>query len=139
MDAIKAARELGRAIQEDERFKAYTLAKEKNDNDDELQYTIGDFNLIRQNLQMEMSKPEEEKKPEKIDELNKSMQDTYQQIMSNPNMAEFTIMKNAVDKMLGEINQIISLCCDGEDPDTCEPAASGCGSAGGCSGCSGCG
>ena len=48
MDAIKAARELGKAIQNDERYKAYIEAKKANDADDELQQLIGEFNLKRQ-------------------------------------------------------------------------------------------
>ncbi len=135
MDAITAARELGKAIQGDERYIAYTKAKQNNDNDSELQNKIGDFNLIRQNLQMEMSKPENEKDSDKINEQNKTMQGVYNEIMSNVNMAEFTITKNAVDKMLNEINQIIGMCCDGEDPDTCQPSDCG----GSCSTCGGCG
>ena len=40
MDAIKAARELGKAIQADPRYKDYVAAKEANDADEELQKLI---------------------------------------------------------------------------------------------------
>lgn len=135
MDTIKYARELGKAIQQDSRFIAYNETKLRNDNDSELQEKIGAFNLTRQNLQMEMSRPEGEKDENKIAELNTAIQSKYNEIMTNTNMAEFTIAKNAVDKMLNEINQIISLCCDGADPDTCEVQDCG----GSCATCGGCG
>ena len=35
MDVIEIARQLGKAIQEDERYSDYVLAKEKNDNEKE--------------------------------------------------------------------------------------------------------
>lgn len=134
MDAIKAARELGKAIQADQRYKDYVVAKEANDKDEELQKLIGEFNLKRQALQLEMQK-EGEADQEKLDRLNKELQDSYAAVMGNVNMANFAIIKNALDNLLNEVNMIISLCCEGEDPDTCTAQAS-CG--GNCSGCSGC-
>lgn len=135
MDAIKAARELGKAIQADERYVAYTKAKEANDADAKLQVLINDFNRKRQLMQIEMQKPEEEKNSETLQKMNKEMQDSYGEVMKNPNMANFVIIKGALDQLLEEVNTIISLCCEGEDPDTCEP--SGC--TGSCATCGGCG
>ena len=103
MDAIKAARELGKAIQADERYVRYNEAMKANDADMELQELIGEFNLARQNVE---------------------------------HMADFTMAKADMDKLLHEINGIIALCCDGEDPDTCEVQAGGC--SGSCSTCGGC-
>ena len=70
MDAIQAVRELGKAIQEDERYIEYAKAKKANDEDTELQNLIGEFNLIRQNAAMEYNKPEEEQDKEKLQKLN---------------------------------------------------------------------
>ncbi|MCL2077708.1 MAG: YlbF family regulator [Oscillospiraceae bacterium] len=136
MDAIMKARELGKAIQGDARFKAYFAAKEKNDTDEGLQNLIGEFNLQRENLSMEISKPDEEKNQEKIDRLNTKMRETYAEIMSNENMKEYSRAKGEVDLLVNQVNQIIAMCCEGDDPDTCQPKD--CGS-GGCSGCKGCG
>jgi len=132
------ARELGRAIQADERYKAYFDAKEINDADEGLQSLIGEFNLLRQKITAEMNKGGEERNPEKIDELNTEAQSVYSQIMGNESMIMFTAAKNAMDNLIRDVSGIISLCCDGEDPDTCqiEPEPiSGCASGGGCSGC----
>ena len=134
MDVIEATRALGKAIQEDERYKAYMKAKEANDNDAELQQLIGEFNLKRQNMQLEMSKEPEQQDKDKLQQMNKDLQESYEKVMGNANMANFAIVKSAVDQMLQEVNGIIGLCCDGEDPETCQPHS--CGSD--CSTCGGC-
>jgi len=135
MDAILAARELGKAIQADSRYKNYVEAKELNDSDSALQDLIGEFNLLRQNLNMEIGNPS--KDDAKVKEYNQKANEVYAQIMSNENMARFTEAKYEMDKLIKEVSGIISLCCDGEDPDTCEFNAAGC--AGSCDGCAGCG
>lgn len=136
MDAIKAARELGKAIQADERYVRYNEAMKANDTDMELQELIGEFNLARQNVALEMSKSKEEQNKEKLDTQNKEMQRLYTLVMQNEHMADFTMAKADMDKLLQEVNGIIALCCDGEDPDTCEVQAGGC--SGSCSTCGGC-
>ena len=136
MDAIKAARELGKAIQADERYVRYNEAMKANDADMELQELIGEFNLARQNVALEMSKSKEEQNKEKLDTQNKEMQRLYTLVMQNEHMADFTMAKADMDKLLHEINGIIALCCDGEDPDTCEVQAGACsGSSSTCGAC----
>ncbi len=138
MDAITAARELGKAIQADPRYKDYVAAKAANDADDGLQKLISDFSAKRQRLSVEMSKEPDEQDGEKIRLMNKEMQDSYGEVMKNVNMANFAVVKNALDMLLNEVNMIISMSCEGEDPETCDPHAShGC--SGSCSTCGGCG
>ena len=138
MDAIQAARELGKAIQADQRYMDYVAAKEANDADEGLQKLIADFSAKRQRLQVEMSKEADQQDGEQIRLMNKEMQDAYGDVMKNVNMANFAIVKNALDMLLNEVNMIISMSCEGEDPETCDPHAShGCG--GNCGTCGGCG
>lgn len=138
MDAIMAARELGKAIQSDPRYKDYVAAKAANDADEGLQKLISDFSEKRQRLSVEMSKDAEDQDGEKIRLMNKEMQDAYGEVMKNVNMANFAVVKNALDMLLNEVNMIISMSCEGEDPETCDPhAAHGCG--GSCATCGGCG
>ncbi len=138
MDAITAARELGKAIQADQRYKDYVAAKAANDADEALQGLISDFSAKRQLLSVEMQKEQSEQDAEKIRLMNKDMQDAYGEVMKNVNMANFAVVKNALDVLLNEVNMIISLSCEGEDPDTCDPHAShGC--SGHCGSCGGCG
>lgn len=135
MTVIELARELGKALQEDERYKKYQESKEKNDKDVELQNMIGEFNVKRMQLNQEMQK--EEKDPEAMQKLDGELKEIYTKIMSNPNMSEFNSAQEAVDKLLNSVNFIITTAANGDDPMTCpeEPPAS-CG--GSCSTCGGC-
>ncbi len=135
MDAIKAARELGKAIQADERYIEYSKAKAANDADEELQQLIGEFNLKRQQVGLEMSKSPEEQDKEKLDAANKEMQRLYTLVMSNEHMADYTMAKQGMDRLAADVNAIISLCINGEDPDTCDYTAC----TGSCATCGGCG
>lgn len=137
MTIIELTRQLGKAIQEDECFADYIQAKERNDADTELQNLIGEFNLIRQNLAMEQSKPAEEQNPEKMAELNEKMQSTYNTIMTNENMADYTMAKAAMDKIMGQVNTILSAALNGDDPMTCPAEIHSC--SGSCGTCGGCG
>ena len=58
MDVIEQVRNLGKAIQSDERFIRYAKARLANDNDKELQAAIGEFNIIRMELDKEISSEE---------------------------------------------------------------------------------
>lgn len=133
MNVIEITRELGKAIQADERYARYLAARSKNDADEELQKQIGEFNMQRMILNREMSKQDRDQ--DKISEMNQKIRDLYADIMRNENMAAYNEAKTAFDDMILEINGIINLCANGEDPATCEPH-SGC--TGSCSTCGGC-
>ena len=133
MDIMTMARELGKALQADERYKAYMTAKENNDNDQELQKLIGEFNIIRMNINQEMSSPEKDE--EKVKQLDQDMRSLYAQIMSRDGMVKFNEAQTALEQLVGDVQQIITMCANGEDPDTCQPS-SGC--SGSCATCSGC-
>ncbi len=139
MTVIEAARELGKVVQADERYIEYINTKNANDADEELQNLIGEFNLIRQNLAMESDKPEGEINNEKVKELTAKMHSAYDAVMSNENMAAFTMAKQGMDKLMSEINTILTYSVEGADPATCpsEPPAADC--TGSCSTCGGCG
>lgn len=139
MTVIEAARELGKVVQADERYIEYINAKNANDADEELQNLIGEFNLVRQNLAMESEKPEGEIDNDKVKELTVKMHSAYDKVMSNENMAAFTMAKQGMDKLMSEINTILTYSVEGADPATCpsEPPAADC--TGSCSTCGGCG
>lgn len=134
MDIIKMTRELGKAIQTDERYINYYKAKEIYEKDEDLQNLIGEFNIKRANLNMEIAKPD--KNAEKLKELDTDIKELYAQIMANVSMIAFNSAKNDMDNMLTQINTVITMCANGEDPDTC-PVSTTC-SPDGCAGCSGC-
>ena len=132
MDVIAQFRELGKAIQKDERFIRYAKARLDNDNNEELQALIGEFNIIRMELDKQLSG--EAKEQATVDELNIKLRDVYSKIMSAPAMVEYNTAKAELDQMVGEINTIISKCLEGEDPETCDTVAC----TGSCSTCGGC-
>lgn len=51
-------------------------------------------------------------------------------------MIVFNAAQQALEGLINNVNQIISLCANGEDPDTCQPST---GCTGSCSTCGGCG
>ncbi len=133
MDVIAKARELGKAIQQDERFIRYAKARLANDDDKELQDAIGEFNLVRMELDREVNS--DEKNDDKVKELNEKLRKVYSSVMSSPAMVEYNTAKAALDTLVNEVNVIISKSIDGEDPDTCD-TSSGC--TGSCDSCGGC-
>lgn len=86
----------GKLIQQDERYKRIDAAKKANDEDEKLQELIAKFNLKRSELSVEMS--QENKNPEKLNQLDKELKALYQEVMANPNMAEFNAAKAEVDR-----------------------------------------
>ncbi len=135
MNVIELARQLGVALQADERFKTFTVAKENNDNDAELQEKIAQFNDLRRQLNMEMSK--EEKDAEAMKSLDGQIKNIYGEIMTRPSMIEYNKAREAMDKLLDSVNFIITMAANGEDPMTCpEEQPHSC--SGSCSSCGGC-
>ncbi len=137
MDVIKAVRELGAAIQKDERYLAFIKAKEANEADIELNGLIGKLNLIQLSYQNESAK--EEPDNNKLEGMDAEFREIYGQIMLNENMKKYEEAKNDVDSMMNYLIQILTLCVNGEDPANCEPQAAEVGCSGNCSSCGGCG
>ena len=135
MDIIEAARQLGAAIQADERFKKLVETRRVNDADTELQELIGQFNVARMSIDNELSKEEGERDEEKIKEFNVTLRQIYGKIMCNDSMMAFNAAKNEFEAVMNKVNGIIELCTQGEDPATCQPAE---GCAGSCATCGGC-
>ncbi|MDD6345147.1 MAG: YlbF family regulator [Oscillospiraceae bacterium] len=133
MDIIKMAREFGKELQKDERYIAYINAKNINDNDEKLQKMIHEFEMKRMEISMESGKPE--KDDERINTLNSELQNLYSEIMQNENMMNFSVKRDEMDNLLNEINSIITMCANGEDPDTCQITHSCSGNCGSCGGC----
>ena len=133
MDLIKQAREMGKAIQASEEYAKLQAAQALNDNDEGLQDLIGRFNLKRMELNNLLAA--DEKDEEKVNKANADLRQLYQDVMNNPNMVAYNEARNAMDALMNQVTSILSMCVNGEDPDTCEPA-SGC--TGSCSTCGGC-
>ncbi len=133
MDVIQLTRELGKAIQADERYADYIRARVANDNDTELQNLIEQFNRGRASLNNEVSKSARDE--EKIESLKNSVGELYSKIMSNEHMTAYNDAKSEMDNLLRQITTIINMSANGEDPDTCDMNY---GCTGNCASCGGC-
>lgn len=137
MDIIALTRELGKAIQQDERYIAFQNAKKANEADDELNALIGKLNLVQMGYQNESEK--EEPDNAKLEEYDAEFRTVYGDIMLNENMKNYEEKKQDVDDMMNYLINILSLCVNGEDPETCEPLSADGECTGNCGTCGGCG
>lgn len=133
MDIIQMTRELGKAMQNDERYVKMRMAQQQSDEDQVLQELIGQFNLQRMQINAEAQKDERDE--EALRQLNAQLRTTYANIMDNPHMVAYNEAKQDFDVLLRQVTAIIGLCADGEDPDTCDYEAA---CSGNCEGCAGC-
>lgn len=134
MDIIKLARELGKALQADERYINMQLAQKKSEEDEILQGLIGEFNLKRIAIDNEAKK--ENADNDKIKTLNEELKKCYADIMDNENMMEYNKTQKEVETLLKRITTIISKSAMGEDPETADLTESECN--GSCASCKGC-
>ena len=137
MSVIELTRQLGAAIQKDERYLAFAAAKEANEKDEALNALMGEIQMIQMNYQMEASK--ETPDSVKMQEFEAEFNAKYEAFMANENMQKYDEARAEVDSMMNYIMQILGLCVNGADPATCEPEQQHDHSCdGSCSSCSGC-
>ncbi len=131
---IEMAKEMGEAIQMDQRFIRTQMAQAAADEDEALQGLIGEFNLKRLAVNNEYGK--EDKDDAKIRELDMELREIYGRLMENENMKAYQTAKAELDEVLNRINRILTLSAQGEDPQKADVELSGC--SGNCSSCAGC-
>ena len=136
MTVIEATRELGKAIQADERYLKLAAATKANESDDALNNLISKLNLIQMSYQHEAENGADE---EKMNGYDKQFRELYDEIMVNENMKNYENARQDVDDMMNYVMQLLSMVVNGADPETCDPAAQQSGCSGSCSTCGGCG
>ncbi len=137
-EVIRAARALGKAIQADERYKEYYAQRLKNDEDKALNGLLGKLSILQMSYQNESEK--EEPDQARLDQWDEDFRRTYGEVMLNDNMRAYGEKKQAVDDMMNYIVNLLTLCVNGEDPETAEPKPNDEGACtGSCSTCGGCG
>ncbi len=134
MTTIELARELGKSLQKEERYLNLQIAQQNSDEDKALQEAIGEFNLKRMAINNEAQK--ENRDEDKLQALNMELREIYGNIMQNENMTAYNNAKTELDTLVQRAIGIITLCAEGEDPETCEHTPASCG--GSCSSCAGC-
>lgn len=115
----KLTRELGKAIQQDERYLAMEKAIENNNQDKELNEQMAQIQHIQNAYQDESAK----ENPDNglLESYDKQFRAVYEKIMSNPNMKAYEKARSDVDELMTYLTGILALCVGGEDPDTCDP------------------
>ena len=97
MDIIKLTRELGKAIQQDERYLKFVAAREANEADTELNDLVGKMQLIHMSYQHEASK--EDANEQKLQAYEEEFMGIREKIIANPNMATYEAARMAIDEM----------------------------------------
>lgn len=130
---LEMAKELGHAIQADERFVRTQMAQNAADEDEALQALIGEFNLKRMAINAEAAKGEEQDEA-KMRTLNEELRAVYARVMANESMSAYNEAKTELDKVTNAIGAILNMAAQGLNPDDYdEHSCSGnCGSCGGC-------
>ncbi|MBQ8868148.1 MAG: YlbF family regulator [Oscillospiraceae bacterium] len=124
MELYKLARELGKAIQADERYLNIQKCIQANDKDAALNELMAKIQFIQTAYQSEV---QGEGNAEKLAGYDKEFQQLYAQIMQNENMKNYEAARGEIDKMMNYIVGILTLSVNGEDPETCEPTEHECG------------
>ena len=131
MSLEKLTRELGKAIQQDERYLAMQKAIEANEKDTALNELMSKIQLIQVSYQHEASK--EEPDEGKMKAYDEEFRGVYTEIMMNPNMQAYEKARQDIDELMNYLTGILAMCVNGDDPETCDPKAHQC--SGDCSGC----
>ena len=131
MSLEKLTRELGKAIQQDERYLAMQKAIEANEKDTALNELMSKIQLIQVSYQHEASK--EQPDEGKMQAYDEEFRGVYTEIMMNENMRNYEMARKDIDDLMNFLTGILAMCVNGDDPDTCDPTAHSCG--GDCSGC----
>lgn len=135
-DILDLAKEIGFALQEDDRYIRMQMAQAAADEDEALQGMIGEFNLKRIAVNNEATKSEADKDPERMKVLDQELREVYGRIMANANMMAYQQAKEEMDALMRQINTIITLSAQGVNPDEALESGSGC--SGSCATCGGC-
>lgn len=134
MDIIEQAREIGKAIQKDDRYLKMRVAIQNADEDKELQDLIGQYNLKRMSLENELQKKDRD--DDKVKAYQQEMNAVYMSIMKNPRMDAYNQAKGDFEGLMQRVNAIIEQSANGGDPETADYEEHSCG--GNCSSCGGC-
>jgi len=135
MDMIELAREVGKAIQQDEDYIKMRLAEQQSECDKELQELIEDYNVKKMAANSEAAKTD--KNDDRIQELNKEIRHLYSRIMQNENMKAYNSAKRDFEEKLQRVMAIIGNSAGGENPETTDYIG-GMGCSGSCGSCGGC-
>ena len=131
-EIIAMTRSLGAMLQQEKEFVEYMEARQKNDEDMELQNLIADFNEVQDKVDGLMKSGE--KDTAELEMLSNKMDQIYQAIMMNENMSNYNEKRVQFDKLMQFVNRILLVSMNGGDPYSVneEDCTGNCASCGGC-------
>ena len=135
MDIIAMTRDLGKAIQKDERYLNMIASVKRYEESVELNSKLEKFAELRSSIDAEIAKPEGEKNNQLMVEMDSKLREMYNEIMQIPEMVEYNKAKDEMQVLLSFVTQIISGSANGQNPDEIKEN-DGC--SGSCSSCGGC-
>ncbi|MBQ1545129.1 MAG: YlbF family regulator [Clostridia bacterium] len=123
MDVVELTRQLGVAIQADERYTKFTESQEKAMSDEEVRALNDRLENLRERYETEAQKPN----PDQVvlGNLDTTFQKTYGDMMNVPSMVDYVLARRELDNLMKYLTEILYLTVNGEDPLTCEPAPQG--------------
>ncbi len=129
---IAMTRSLGAMLQQEKEFVEYMEARQKNDEDMDLQNLIADFNEVQDKVDGLMKSGE--KDTAELEMLSNKMDQIYQAIMMNENMSNYNEKRVQFDRLMQFVNRILLVSMNGGDPYSVneEDCTGNCASCGGC-------
>lgn len=122
------AAQLGDALKADERMVKFAEAKKTYASDASLQKAMVEYDVQQKALQAEVGKPEHDTML--IDAIQKRIETLYHEIVEHPVYLALNEAQEAVNKLMNEVNGVITFHITGEMPSSCTHDCSTCG--GGC-------
>jgi len=133
MDLIEMARELGRALQQDERYRRAAADADVVNTSDELREMVGEYEELRGQMEV-LAAADSSKNAELIKEIDGQMNRQFEAINAHPLMAQYEVSRHELEHLVNYVLRIVTGAANGEDPD--EIGEEAC--TGSCSTCGGC-
>ena len=105
MDIIQLTRELGKALQQDQRYISYSAAKKANDDDEGLQKKISEFHSVQMESRA-LSQAGGDR--DEIQKLNTRLTALYNEITANPNMIAFDISDSVAEMAEEKLQYVVN-------------------------------
>lgn len=128
-EIIEKTKELGKLLADSEQVKALAAARLAYEQNADMQDLNGQFNIHKMSIAA-LSK-QENPDDERIAGHENKLREIYDKIMSSEVMTEYQTKTQAVEQLIGEINNILNFYISGETPKGCTGSCDTCG---GCSG-----
>ena len=127
MEIMEMAAQLGQLIKGSQIYADFAAADTAFEEDPALQDLIRKYNTYRAALDQEENKPQPD--PDFISTIEESIDDLYQKIVANDSYLRYSDAKNALDKLMNDVNGEITFQITGK-----RPCSHDCASCGGCGG-----